>query len=64
MQRALALAARLAARPHHAARAGARRACAGRPPRATMQPSAPGHKVIIIFIFNALLTNNTELSQS
>ena len=62
MPRALTPAARLAARPHLAARADARRARAGRPPRATMQPIAPSHKVIIISILNALLGNLTELS--
>eukprot|EP00966_Prymnesium_polylepis_P271547 6273775-Prymnesium_polylepis.1 len=45
MLRALTLAARPAARPHLAARAGARRARAGLPPRATIQPNEPGHDV-------------------
>ena len=59
MLRALTLAARPAPRPHLAARAGARRARAGRPPHDTMQPNAHGHKVIIVNIINALLGNNT-----
>ena len=62
MLRALLLAARLAARPRLAARAGARRARAERPPRVTMQSNASGHKVVNIFTFVALLNNNTKLS--